>query len=84
MEGKQIRATVKGYILEEFLPGEDPSELSDSTPLITDGILDSVSTLKLISFLEEKFDVTFEAHEVDATHLNTIADIANLVHSKRG
>lgn len=77
-----VKTAVHAYILEEFLPGEDPAELTDSTPLITGGILDSISTLKLVTFLEERFDVVVEAHEAGVEHLDTIADIARLVASK--
>jgi acyl carrier protein len=79
----QITPTLHAYILDEFLPGEDPSELTDSTPLITGGILDSISTLKLVTFLEETFNVIVEAHEAGVEHLDTIADISNLVRSKK-
>lgn len=74
---------IKTYILEEFLPGENPEELTDSTPLITGGILDSVATLKLVRFLEERFAIQVEAHEADVDHLDTISDIANYVASKQ-
>jgi len=76
------KQAVKSYILEEFLPGENPDELKDDTPLISGGILDSVATLKLVTFLEEKFKITVEAHEVDVENLNTIADIARLLAAK--
>jgi acyl carrier protein len=77
-----IRGSVREFILKEFLPGEDPNELTDTTPLITGGILDSIATLKLVLFMEEKFGVTLEAHETDAEHLNTVSDIERLVRSK--
>lgn len=47
---ESISGTVKEYILREFLSGEDPEELTDSTPLITGEILDSIATLKLGEF----------------------------------
>jgi len=78
-----INQTVKDFILEEFLPGEDPDELKDDTPLITGGVLDSIATLKLVLFLEERFGVTLEAHEVDPEHMDTTVDIARLVRSKQ-
>lgn len=79
----EIQATVHAYILDEFLPGEDPSELTDTTPLITGGILDSISTLKLVTYLEETFHVVVEAHEAGVDHLDTIAEIVQLVARKR-
>ncbi len=79
----EIKAAVHAYILDEFLPGEDPSELTDQTPLITGGILDSISTLKLVTFLEDHFHVVVEAHEAGVDHLDTIEEISRLVTRKR-
>lgn len=83
MAESAIQSSVKAYILNEFLPGEDPSALTDTTPLITTGILDSIAVLKLVTFLESQFGITLEAHETDAEHLNTLADITRLVASKQ-
>ena len=74
---------VRTFILDEFLPGEDPSQLTETTPLITGGILDSLATIKLVTFLEERFKITIQAHEADADHMDTLADIAKLVASKQ-
>lgn len=78
-----ITSTIKDFILREFLPGENPDELTESTPLISGGILDSLATIKLVAFLEEQFKITVEAHEADVEHMNTLADIADFVQSKR-
>lgn len=73
---------IKAFIMDEFLPGEDPDELTDSTPLISGGILDSIATLKLVMFMEEKFGVSFEPHEVDKENLDNLASIVRLLRSK--
>ncbi len=74
---------LKAYILEEFLPGEDPSELQVSTELVTSGVLDSLAILTLVGFLEEEFGIEVEPHEADVENFNTLADIARLLASKR-
>jgi acyl carrier protein len=79
---QEIRQAIKAYILKEFLPGENPAELTDTTPLISGGILDSLATIKLVFFLEQHFQITIEAHETMIDYLDTIADIAQLVQSK--
>lgn len=79
----QITEKLRTFILDQFLPGEDPSELTDTTPLITSGILDSLATIKLVVFLEEQFKVAIAAHETDVEHMNTLSDIARLVASKQ-
>ena len=78
-----ITGSVKQFILDEFLPGEDPAELGEATPLITGGILDSIATIKLVLFMEERYGVKVEPHETSPEHLDTIADIARLIRSKR-
>lgn len=80
---EEIKKTVKEYILKEFLPGEDPDELTDTTPLITGGIFDSIATLRLVAFIEERFAITLQAHEVDVQYLDTIQGITNLILSKK-
>lgn len=73
---------VKTFVLNEFLPGEDPAALTPTTPLITGGILDSIATLKLVAFLEETYHVQLEPHEVDADNLDTLELIQRLITSK--
>lgn len=82
MNTADIGSKIKSYILAEFLPGEDPDNLQPTTPLVTSGVLDSISTLKLVSFLEESFAVSLEAHEVDAEHMDTLQQIEQLVVGK--
>ena len=79
----EVQQKVKTYILQEFLPGEDPNNLTDSTELFSSGVLDSLATLKLVSFLEETFGITIAAHEADSANLNTLNQITKLVESKR-
>jgi acyl carrier protein len=78
-----VMRIVKDFILDEFLPGEEPSKLTPTTPLVSTGIIDSLATLKLVTFLEQQFDIQVKAHEADEEHLNTLQTICELVDSKR-
>jgi acyl carrier protein len=80
---EEIRRAVSEYILAHFLPGEDPSELTETTPLITGGILDSIATLKLVVFLEDRFGVIVEAHEAGVENLDSVGRIASLIAAKK-
>jgi acyl carrier protein len=77
-----MQQTVKHFILDNFLPGEDPSNLTSDTELKESGILDSLSTLKLVTFLEQQFNVEFEAEDLGAGKLSTLSNIEQLVQSK--
>jgi acyl carrier protein len=83
MYGSADMHTIKNYILDEFLPGEEPNLLTPTTPLVSSGILDSLATLKLVSFLEQTFDIRLRPHETDEEHLDTLEAICGLVESKR-
>ncbi len=76
------RETVRRFILENFLPGEDPKNLKDDTELKESGILDSLSTLKLVTFLEEQFKIELEAADLDAANLSSVGSIADLIAAK--
>ena len=82
MNATLLLQRIKNFIMEEFLPGEDPDELTDTTPLISGGILDSIATLKLVMFMEDEFKVSFEPHEVDKENLDDLASIVRLLHTK--
>ena len=80
---RDIEATVRQFLLDEFLPGEDPAQLRNDTPLVTGGILDSIATMQLVAYLEKTFAIELQPHETSADHLNTVADIVRLVESKQ-
>ena len=60
MNLQDIKTTVKTFILNEYLPGEDPAALTDDTPLMTTGILNSIAVLKVVTFLENQFGISFD------------------------
>ena len=80
---EEITALVKAFILDTILPGEDPSALESDTPLISSGIMDSISTLKLVTYLEEEFEIRIQASEMNANNLDTLTEITSFVLSKK-
>ena len=81
---REIKNSVRNFIAERFLKNSKNKELNDSTPLISGGIMDSISTMQLVTFLEKTYNFEFQAHEVDRDNLDSIEVIANFVVSKTG
>ena len=79
-----VEILIRDFLLNEFLSGEDPCLLTPDTPLITGGVLDSISTLKLVTFLEDRFGIRVEAFEASVDHLDTIHRIARFIAAKQG
>ncbi|NOT26799.1 MAG: acyl carrier protein [Acidobacteria bacterium] len=78
-----IKESLRSFILAEYLLGESPANLTDQTPLRTSGILDSMATLGLVSFVEKTFGVMLDAHETGIDNFDRIEDIAALVARKK-
>ena len=67
--------TVRGGISE--------AAIADSKDLYRDGILDSLSTLNLIHFLEAHFQVVLGPFAVTRKNFSTIDSICRLIEAKR-
>ena len=78
----QTADTIRQFILTRYLPGETADNLRDDTPLRSSGILDSLATLSLISFLEEQFKI--EIPDEDTEQIKTVKDATNYIktHAK--
>lgn len=78
----QMQNIIKDFILENFLPGENPANLTADTELRESGILDSLSTLKLVTFLEQRFNIELDANDLGSPNLSSLNNIERLVQSK--
>ena len=79
----EIKDAIREFIVSKYLPGESLANLKDDTPLRTSGILDSMSTLALVNFVEQRFGIVLEAHETGIENFDRIEDIASLVARKQ-
>lgn len=70
---------MRDYVLTNFLPGEQPETLEDSTPLITSGIITSLSLVEIVTFIEDKFDVTLDHEDIGAARMDSIDRLTDLV-----
>jgi acyl carrier protein len=78
-----VSQLVERFLLDQFLPGEQPGRLTAATPLLSGGIVDSIGMLRLVAFLETEFDVVFEADDLTAANFDSIAAIERLVREKQ-
>ena len=53
-----METVINEYISQELVPDPALLPLANDTPLLDSGILDSLSLLRLVVFLEERFDIT--------------------------
>jgi methoxymalonate biosynthesis acyl carrier protein len=72
-------AEIQGWLRDNVTGG---SEVSPDEPLIENGVLTSLQTVELVTFLEEKFDIFVEDEEFDEENFGSVEAIAGLVASK--
>jgi len=77
-----IKETVKTFVLKTLAP-QYKRDVDDEFKLISDGLIDSISTLQLVDFIEKEFNIEFEAHEVDRDNLDTLSSIEKFIISKQ-
>ena len=59
------------------------SQIDEDYPLLAKQVIDSLGMLKLVSLIEEEFDVEIDDDDIVPDNWKTIRDIAGLVESKR-
>lgn len=83
MNEEQIKDKITEYIQAEFLTPEESAGFTPITPMVSSRLLDSISTLQLVDFIEKTFNIEFSHHEVDEDNLDTIERICAFIKSKK-
>lgn len=74
---------IKHYIQENLVEDQPDLILTKETKLITDGHLDSISVMMLVSYIEKQYNIEFDPQEVDEDNLNTLDQIESFIRYKR-
>lgn len=77
-----IRNEVKSFIVDNFMIGRDPSELTDSASLLELGVIDSTGVLELVGFLEDKYGFQVDDTELVPDNLDSIENLERYITSK--
>ncbi len=73
-----LKEIIREYVIEEYL--EDDSEpLTNDTPLISGGIVDSFSMVSLKRFLENKYEISIPDDDATPEAFDSVDKIAELV-----
>lgn len=80
---ESIRDQVKWFIMHHILSEEDAAdEIAEGTNLREAGILSSLWIVRLVSFIEERFQVNFNVTDLDEENFSSITTIERLVQTK--
>ena len=74
-----IAKAVLDYVTREYLEEGDERAITETTPLISGGIVDSFSMVSLLRFLEKKYSIHIPDEDATPDAFDTVESIAALV-----
>jgi acyl carrier protein len=76
----EITKVVRDYVIREYLDEGDDREVTETTPLISGGIVDSFSMVSLKRFLEKKYNIQIPDADATPDAFDSVRSIVALVH----
>jgi acyl carrier protein len=77
----EVKEPVRAFILE-YAAARGAKEIKDDEPLLTNNLIDSLGSFRLIAFLEENFPLTIEDTDMVPEYFQTLNAIETFVHAK--
>lgn len=66
---------IKTFIIENFAPDVRPDELADDYDLLDNGVVDSLSLLRLIAWLGDRFGIAIDEIDITPDHFGSVTAI---------
>jgi acyl carrier protein len=79
----EIIRRVRGFVQENFLYMHSNFHLGDDDRLLDKGVIDSMSIVEMISFIEREFGVNAMEEEISDANFGSLAGIARFVSGKQ-
>jgi acyl carrier protein len=76
----EMKQMILNYVKKEYLEEDDDREVTETTPLISGGIVDSFSMVSLKRFLEKKYAVQIPDADASPEAFDTVNSIIALVN----
>ena len=78
-----LKSKILSRIVHEIVDSSFVKDLHEESALISSGLLDSISTLRLVMYLEQTFAVTIQARDLTVENFDTVSRISEFVQANR-
>jgi acyl carrier protein len=79
----EIITRVRGFIQENFLYMHSDFQLADDDRLLDKGVMDSMSIVEMITFIETEFGIQAMEDEISEANFGSLTGIARFIGDKR-
>lgn len=76
-----IREDIIGVILTEATPQSKWHQLKDDDDLIVKGLIDSLGLMKLIAYMEDKYEISIDDNDIIPENFQNLKSIVNLIQT---
>jgi acyl carrier protein len=81
---RHLEAVINDYISQELVQDAALLPLADATPLLDTGVLDSLSLLRLVLFVQERFGIVVDDVDFVPEHFASVDAIAAYLRPRAG
>jgi acyl carrier protein len=78
-----VKGKIRAFVLE-YAAGRGVTEVKDDEPILTNNIIDSLGSLRMIDFLETAFPLTIEDTDMLPENFQTLNDCEIFIKGKLG
>ncbi len=82
LEVTQLEAVINDYISQELVQDATLLPLTNTTSLLETGVLDSLSLLKLVLFVQERFGIVVDDVDLVPEHFASVDAICAFLRSR--
>lgn len=75
-DGELFLPALKAFIVDELLDGQD-ADFNEFTPLLEWGVIDSISMVQLLAFVDSRFGINVDQAAITAADVMNLAAFAN-------
>jgi len=79
-----LKDELRQFITDSIMYGHNTDFLTDDASFLESGVIDSTGVLELISYMETRFGITVEDHELVPENLDSINGLLRFVEKKGG
>ncbi len=78
-----LQQTLRSHILNRHLKGQVPEGFDDDYNLIDAGIMDSLTIVNTVTYLEKRYGITFDDGDIVPEHFMSVNALGAFVRQKR-
>lgn len=81
---QELQKSLRDFIVENFLFGQDDPSIKSDTSLLEKGVIDSTGVLELVSMIEAKHKIKVDDNELVPDNFDSIARLSSYIRRKQG